>query len=158
MPNDRIVELRHVRAGDLAPHPLNWRRHTAEQVASVKAMLDRLGYVAALVAVETDEGLQLIDGHLRAELSPDEEVPVLVTDLTELEARTALATLDPIRDMAAYDAEKAGELREYLDTEVDGLIDRVLALDDRIQQEADRGLPDVKLVDGHTCPHCGHEW
>ena len=40
--------------------------------------------------------LQLIDGHLRAETTPDQPVPVLVLDVDEEEASKILATHDPL--------------------------------------------------------------
>jgi len=48
----------------------------------------------------------LIDGHLRAETASDETVPVLILDVTEAEADTILATLDPLASMAVADENK----------------------------------------------------
>jgi DNA modification methylase len=42
----------------------------------------------------------LVDGHLRAALDPDLEVPVLVLDLNEAEASKMMVTLDPLAAMA----------------------------------------------------------
>ena len=50
MARDRVVELRRVRAGDLRPDPRNWRRHPPGQRAALSRMLDRLGYVDAVIA------------------------------------------------------------------------------------------------------------
>ena len=100
---NRIKELREVRAGDLLPDPRNYRRHPAAQRKAMAQMVERLGYVNAVVARETPEGLMLIDGHLRAELDPEQTVPVLVVDLDEQESAEALATLDPLAAMAADD-------------------------------------------------------
>ena len=66
---DRIVELRRVPASDLHPHPKNWRRHPKAQQDALRAMLDRDGFVGAVIARETPDGLMLIDGHLRADLT-----------------------------------------------------------------------------------------
>ena len=44
--------------------------------------------------------LELLDGHLRADLSKDELVPVLVLDVDEREAKEILATFDPLGDLA----------------------------------------------------------
>ena len=65
--------------------------------------MSRIGIAAATVARETPEGLQLIDGHLRAELDPDVELPVLVVDLDEAEAEEFLASADPLSAMALPD-------------------------------------------------------
>ncbi len=42
----------------------------------------------------------LMDGHLRAETTADQLVPVLVLDANEAEANKLLATLDPLAGMA----------------------------------------------------------
>jgi len=97
---NRIKELRQVRASELLPNPRNWRTHPVGQVDALKGVLAEIGYADALIAYETDDGLMLIDGHLRAETTPDMEVPVLVTDLDEQEASALLATLDPLSAMA----------------------------------------------------------
>src|SRR5437870_2773657 len=83
---DRIVDLRRVKASDLPPHPLNFRRHPRAQADAMRGILTEIGYADALLARETPEGLMLIDGHLRRETTPDQEVPVLVLDLNEDEA------------------------------------------------------------------------
>jgi len=100
---NRIKELRQVRASELLPNPRNWRRHPAGQADALRGALAEIGYADALIAYETDEGLMLIDGHLRAETTPDMEVPVLVTDLDEGEANKLLMTLDPLAAMANTD-------------------------------------------------------
>src|SRR5215831_69102 len=94
---DRIKELRRVRAGDLKPHPKNWRVHPDAQKNALRGLLAEIGYADTLLTRELPDGsLQLIDGHLRAETTPDSQVPVLVTDLTEEEAEKVLLTLDPL--------------------------------------------------------------
>lgn len=104
---DRIRELRRVRAGDLAAHPRNWRQHPPGQRAALAAVLDQVGYADALIARELADGsLQLIDGHLRADLDADATVPVLIVDLDEHEADVVLATLDPLTAMAAEDTDR----------------------------------------------------
>src|ERR1039457_1353233 len=68
--DDRSKELRRVRASDLIPHPENWRLHPGSQVAALRGVLSHIGFAGALVARELPDGtLQLIDGHLRAEIA-----------------------------------------------------------------------------------------
>ncbi len=101
---DRIVGLRRVRAGDLAPNPANWRRHPDRQRRALRALLREVGYADALLARETGDGsLVLFDGHLRQSLDPDQIVPVLVTNLSEAEAEKLLVTLDPLAGLAEPD-------------------------------------------------------
>jgi hypothetical protein len=107
---DRVKELRRVRASELRPSPQNWRTHPARQRDALKGLLAEIGYAGALLARETPNGLELIDGHLRAETTPDSLVPVLVLDVTEEEGRKLLATLDPIGAMATADGAKLDAL------------------------------------------------
>ena len=102
---DRIVELRRVPARSLIPHPRNWRKHPKAQADALRGVLAEVGYADALIARETADGLQLIDGHLRAETTPDQEVPVLVLDVTEAEADKLLVSLDPLAALAGTDEE-----------------------------------------------------
>lgn len=114
---DRIKELRRVRAGDLIPSEKNWRSHPQAQKDAMLGVLDQVGYADALLVRETPDGLKLIDGHLRAEVTPDQDVPVLVLDVTEEEADIILATLDPLAAMAEADTEKLAELMEGIEVD-----------------------------------------
>ncbi len=103
---DRIKELRRVRASDLRPNPRNWRTHPAVQQDALRGLLAEVGYADALLARELADGtLMLVDGHLRAETTPDAVVPVLVLDLSEAEADKVLLTLDPLAGMATTSSE-----------------------------------------------------
>ncbi len=113
---DRVVELRRVKASELIANPKNWRTHPDAQKAAMRGILAEVGYVDALMARELPGGtLQLIDGHLRADVSPDAIVPVLVVDLDEAEAAKVLATFDPLAAMAETNAVALDELLRELD-------------------------------------------
>jgi hypothetical protein len=105
---DRIRELRRVRAGVLVPNPRNWRRHPRAQAEeALRGLLTEIGYADALLVRELPDGrLMIIDGHLRAETTPDALVPVLLLDVSEEEANKILLTLDPLAAMAERDAER----------------------------------------------------
>ena len=109
---DRIKELRRVPASQLIPNVKNWRRHPPSQRVAMAEALNEIGLADAVIAVETDDGLQLLDGHLRQDLLGDTEVPVLIVDLTEDEADKLLLTLDPIAQMATTDTDRLLELLE----------------------------------------------
>jgi DNA modification methylase len=109
---DRVRELRRVPASELRASPANWRTHPPAQQRALTAMLDRIGFAGAVLARETPDGLELIDGHLRAEIAREEDVPVLVLDVTEEEARLLLATIDPLSAMAEADGDKLAQLLE----------------------------------------------
>lgn len=119
---DRVRELRRVKASDLAPHPRNWRTHPKEQGDALRGLLAEIGFAGALMARELEDGtLQLIDGHLRAETTPDAEVPVLVLDVSAEEADKILATHDPIGAMAGRDDEMLKKLLDGMQTESEAL-------------------------------------
>lgn len=97
----RVVDMVWVRAGDILPHPENWREHGPEQKDAFAAMMEGVGFAGALLTFTLPDGdLMMIDGHLRADQHPDEKLPVLVTDLNEDEARELLATHDPLSALA----------------------------------------------------------
>jgi DNA modification methylase len=115
---DRIRELRRVKAKDLVRNPKNWRRHPKAQESALRGLLVELGYADVLLARELSDGrLMLIDGHLRAKITPDALVPVLVLDLTEQEADKLLATLDPLAGMAETDFERLRALLATIQTD-----------------------------------------
>jgi hypothetical protein len=98
---DRIQGFCRVPASRLEPHPRNWRAHPARQRLAMSAVLKEIGYAGALIARELPDGrLQLIDGHLRAETTPEQEVPVLLVDLSDQEALKLLAIFDPLSGLA----------------------------------------------------------
>jgi ParB-like chromosome segregation protein Spo0J len=108
---DRIKELRRVAASELRPNPRNWRTHPAAQRDALRGVLAEVGYADALLARELpDGGLELVDGHLRAETTPDAVVPVLVLDITQEEANKVLLTLDPLAALAGVDQEQLTSL------------------------------------------------
>jgi len=115
---DRIKELRRVRAGDLRPCPWNWRDHPPEQREALEAILAEIGFAGAGLARELEDGsLELIDGHMRAELDLDQEMPVLILDVTEEEAKKILATHDPLGAMSTDNVEARRRLLEEIDAE-----------------------------------------
>ena len=107
---DRIKELRRVKASELLPNPKNWRTHPIAQRTALSGLLQEVGYANALLVRETPDGLMLVDGHLRAEESHDNEVPVLVLDISEEESDLILATLDPVASMAGRDEQQMSKL------------------------------------------------
>jgi hypothetical protein len=167
---NRVKELRQVKASELLPNPKNWRRHPASQSNALRGVLADIGYADALIAYETPDGLMLIDGHLRAETTPDTEVPVLVTDLNEQEADKLLATLDPLAAMAEQDNPALESLLKDMATPNDALAHMLeqMQLDIRIGTLDDardslkhqpggmqaRTLPIDMYITGMKTPYC----
>lgn len=162
---DRIKELRRVPAGRLVPNEKNWREHPKAQRAALKDMLKEVGYANALVAFEipadpdclTCDGkgegcddceprLKLIDGHLRAETSPDQEVPVLVLDVTPEEADKILLTLDPLASLAITSSERLESLLSEVDLSSEAVQQMLLEV------RAGGNDPTQVAKPGHTDP------
>jgi DNA modification methylase len=112
---DRITDFRRIRAGDLVPNPRNPRVHPKAQADALRALLQEIGYADALLVRELPDGrLMIVDGHLRAETTPDALVPVLVLDVTEQEADKITLTHDPLAAMAETDSERFKALLEIV--------------------------------------------
>ncbi len=119
---DRVQELRRVKASDLRPNPRNWRTHPAAQQDALRGVLAEIGYAGALLARELPTGeLELIDGHLRAETTPDALVPVLILDVNDEEAAKLLATFDPLSQLAETNSTALEELLLDVDTNNDAV-------------------------------------
>ncbi len=144
---DRVKELRRVPAAELRPNPRNWRTHSEAQRDALQGMLAEIGYAGALLARELPDGsLELIDGHLRAETTPDTPVPVLVLDVDEAEANKILATHDPLAAMAGVDSAVLESLladvqidNEAVQAMLDGLVTP------GVTESSDEPLPDVRV-------------
>ena len=115
---DRIREFRRVPAHQLRPHPRNWRTHPQRQQDALRGVLAEIGYADALIARELDDGTyELIDGHLRAETTPEMEVPVLIVDLSAEEAAKLLVVHDPLANLAGVDEQLLGSLLSEVETQ-----------------------------------------
>jgi DNA modification methylase len=106
-----------VKSSELIPNPKNWRTHPIAQQDALKGILAEVGFAGAVLVRELDDGsLMLIDGHMRAETTNDQEIPVLVLDVDEAESDKLLATFDPIAAMAESDAGALDALLRNVDT------------------------------------------
>jgi hypothetical protein len=113
---NRILRHVRIRAGDLVPHELNPRVHTDAQRRVLEQLYDEIGFARSLLAYPLADGrLKLIDGHLRASITPDQEIDVEVLDVNDSEARTLLMAIDPIAQLAGNDGEKFDALRETVE-------------------------------------------
>jgi hypothetical protein len=108
--------MRMVPASQLKPAPNNWHIHGDAQRQVLRGTLEQIGFAGAeLVWVDDAGELVLIDGHLRREEVGDAAVPVLVTDLSEDEAKLLLATHDTIGHMAQINVESYRAVVEGLE-------------------------------------------
>jgi hypothetical protein len=141
---NRIKHHRRVRAGELLPHELNPRIHSDIQRETLAALYEEVGFARSLLAYELPDGkLKLIDGHLRRDLDPDMEVDVEVLDVTDDEARTLLLSIDPLAQLAGYDADLLDELRRITETDSEQLRQLWAAID-RTDKELRRDLDELQ--------------
>ncbi|MDO4587368.1 MAG: hypothetical protein Q4C95_08730 [Planctomycetia bacterium] len=136
---DRIKELRRVKAKTLLQNPFNWRTHPENQKALLQNVLEDIGFADALLVRENDDGnLVLIDGHLRAEIDPEQFVPVLILDVTANEANKLLLTHDPISEMANSNhaiMQKLTNVIENLSRPVNDYVQNLLNEADKLQKK-----------------------
>jgi hypothetical protein len=148
---DRIKEFRRVTASELKPNPKNWRTHPEHQKNVLKGVLAEIGYADALLARELSDGtLELLDGHLRAETTPDQQVPVLILDLNDEEADKLLAVFDPLASLAGKDNVLLAELVSAIETDNAAmqslLADLLTNTDDLpLEENADKPLKDLPI-------------
>ena len=145
---DRIKDFRRVSASSLKPNPKNWRVHNTRQRNVLKGILAEIGYADALLVRELSDGsLQLLDGHLRAETTPNQEVPVLVLDLNDAEADKLLATLDPLAALADTNQTMLDDLLSQVETENIAVQEFLRSLTESPTEEGGSELFDAKEVE-----------
>ena len=150
---DRIKDFRRVPAHSLHPHPKNWRVHNDRQRNVLKGILSEIGYADALLVRELPDGsLQLLDGHLRAETTPNQKVPILVLDLNDAEADKLLVTLDPLAALADTDQTMLDNLLAQIETENAAVQELLRSLgdipqpDDRESDFGEVSIPEVYQI------------
>jgi hypothetical protein len=114
------LRLEWIEAGSLNQNPQNWRRHSQEQMESLRELLQdpEVGWAGACLYNERTG--RLVDGHARKQVvDPATPVPVLVGDWSPEAEAKILATLDPVAAMATGDAEAYAQLIQQV--QADGL-------------------------------------
>jgi hypothetical protein len=112
------LRLEWIEAGSLAENPSNWRRHPAEQLQSLKDLMQdpEIGWAGACLYNERTK--RLIDGHARKSVvDPRTPIPVLVGSWSEDAERKILATLDPVSGMAKGDVKAYDALLETIEAD-----------------------------------------
>ena len=125
------LRLEWIEAGSLTENPNNWRRHSEEQLATVREVLEdpTVGWAGACLF---NEGTgRLIDGHARkAVVDPATPIPVLVGNWSAAAEAKILATLDPVGTMAAGDQDAYRDLVAMVENsgrETEALLEETLA-------------------------------
>jgi hypothetical protein len=162
----RVKEMKMVPASLLDPHPGNFRMHTPEQRSAMDGVLSEVGFAGAILVRELEGGrYQVLDGHLRVEEMAGQEVPILVTDLSEVEARKVLATFDAVGSMAEVDTDGLRALIEGIEwdnKEIEKIIaealGEIVVPDFQPASIDEQGKLDQLQPKIITCPHCGNEF
>ena len=182
---DRIIEFKRVPACEILGNGWNWRTHGEQQESAVEESLAELGiYDPLKVYVREDGTYCLVDGHLRQKLihlrlGPDTLIPVVVTDLTEDEARRALLTHDPLAALAGADAVKLEHLMRSVDAQGEATLRMLQGLAEQnkidwsavksgldaanaaLQQAVAPGefpAVDESIETAYCCPRCSYRW
>lgn len=114
---NRIVGSGVKPASQFTANPHNFRTHPQSQREAVTASLNSLGWLQQVI-VNRRTGY-LVDGHERvmnAMQHGDQDVPFIEVDLSPAEERLALATFDPIGEMATTDKEVLDQLLREVST------------------------------------------
>lgn len=168
----RVQNVETVAVADLIDHPSNFRVHEEDQAASLESILKQIGWYGRPIVYKTSEGkYQLVDGHLRTSLLRKykrKSIEVLVVDFTPKEGLRAIASHDPIADLAAIDAATLKGLLDRITLDADAL--REFLLEDLPMVGTHTGDgdssgdggggdgPEVSGVVKYRCPRCGHKW
>lgn len=113
----KIVGHDRVAPDQLVANPLNYRKHPQAQRDALKAAIEEVGFIRS-VTVNKRTG-NLIDGHERVWQALTSEQPLIdveYVDLSEEEEKLALATMDPISEMATTDGEILDQLLRDVNT------------------------------------------
>jgi len=161
---NRIKELRYVPASQLKKNEFNWRIHSEYQLDLLKGIIEEVGFAGAVIVRElTDGSLEIIDGHARVELAGNEEIPVLVLDVNESEAKKILATYDPISSLADTDAERLNALLDEVEVANQNIVQLFEQLKTKAENYGQEAPEEFKEFDenietNRICPKCGYRW
>lgn len=115
--DSRIVGHDRVAPDQLLANPLNFRTHPMAQREALKDAITEIGFIRS-VTVNKRTG-NIVDGHERVWQALTSEQPwidVEYIDLSEKEEKKALASMDPISEMATIDNGKLDELLRDIET------------------------------------------
>lgn len=154
--------MRRVPASELNANPKNWREHPPEQQRAMQGVLEEVGIAGALLARETPDGLELIDGHLRTEMNDATEWPVLILDVDENEADVLLASVDPIGALAKRNDDLLRDLLEGFNVDNGSLAEMLDMMESQVVEEipvfqpSEDQVPRLDEVASVKCPECDH--
>lgn len=125
----KIVGHDRIPPDQITANPLNFRTHPQAQRDALRDAIEEVGFIRS-VTINRRTG-NLIDGHERVWQALTSEQPLIdveYVDLSEEEERLALATMDPISEMAKVDSEILGDLLNQVQTGSEALGNLLTAL------------------------------
>ena len=163
---------RTLKGSQIRPNPKNWRDHPEEQKTAIRTAFGRIGITAPVIVREVSKDeYMLMDGHLRAELLGDQEIPVVVLndDVTDEEFQEMLMTHDAISSLATINDENWHQLandNQALFEEYGSVLKDISALSGMFIEDKDNdsnssssGEVDIDAVSlDKRCPRCGFEF
>lgn len=115
---NRIVGGGEQPASQFMANPSNARIHPKQQQQALIGSLNEIGWIQNVIVNKTTGNV--VDGHARIaealKMGDETPVPYVEVELTEDEEKLALATLDPISAMAAYDKAQLDALLREVNT------------------------------------------
>ena len=143
---DRIKEFKRIPRDELMDNPDNWRVHPFAQRLALQELLSKVGISGVCTAYHSERNggkLTLIDGHMRKE-EIHGPLPTVILDVTDEEADLLLLSLDPMREMAAFDNQKLEKLLEQARLETPALQDMLRNLQNDMRDRTNELLASVE--------------
>lgn len=135
---EREMVLEWVNPHDLAPHPMNPRRHPTTQRLLLSDSLDQLGWLSPCIGNRRTK--RLIDGHMRRQQAIERNeatIPILWLDLDEQQEAAALAIINSISAQAVVDKALSAALVASIPEDLADIAQRSLLVEqDRLQRAA----------------------
>ena len=156
----KIVGHDRVDPSTLLAHPDNWRTHPQAQRDALRDAIEQVGFIRS-VTVNRVTG-HLVDGHERVWQALTSEQPLIDVEYVELtadEEKLALATMDPISEMATADAAKLDQLLREVNTGSEALgkmLAELAAKAGSIPAPEDFKSVGEGIETEHICPKCGY--
>ena len=120
---NRIVGNGTMAASQFMANPANARIHPKAQQEALTGSLREIGWIQNVIVNKTTGNV--VDGHARIaealKMGDETPVPYVEVELSEAEEKLALASLDPIAAMAAYDKQQLDALLRDVNTGEAGL-------------------------------------
>lgn len=89
-----IKRIDHVPAHELIHNPENFRSRSEEALSLFDSLVEEIGFVGAFLGYETEDGIELINGHGRAPRLGKHSVPVAILDVNDRTAKQIIAIHD----------------------------------------------------------------